>query len=438
MMNRIFLNYPVALALFSIAWSALGANWPQWRGPEFNGSTTEKNLPIAWSQTNGIKWSASLPAYAASTPIVWGNSVFLTSPDAGKDLLLVHVDARTGREVWRKTVASQDREQGRNNMSSPSPVTDGKVVIAMFATGNLCAYDFSGKQIWSRDLAKDYGAFANMWIYGASPLLLGGRLYIPVMQRNPVPPDYRHAQSGGAARESFLLCVDSATGTDLWRHLRVTAAKDESMEAYTTPIPRRVDGRTEILLFGANNLTAHDSLTGAELWRSPDLNTKQVAFWRVVPSPAAVDDLVIVCAPKGEPVFAIRPRGKGQLGADSIAWSWKQQPSDCCTPLAYEGRLFVLNGDRQVLTRIDPRTGRVVWQGSLGAHEIFRASPLGADGKIYCVSESGTVVVLDAGDEFKILATIPMGEAPVRSSMVAADGCLYIRTAKHLYCVGNK
>jgi outer membrane protein assembly factor BamB len=311
-------------------------------------------------------------------------------------------------------------------------VADASRVYALFATGALAAFDHEGKPVWSRNLAADYGAFSVMWIYGASPLLLGDRLIIPVLQRTPVPRDYGFAQDGKAERDSFLLCLDAATGTNLWRQIRKSEAVEETQEAYTTPIPWQRGGKTEILLFGANHLTAHDPASGAELWRSVDLNPSHERWWRVVPSPVAASDLVIVCNPKRAPVHALRP------GADrsaAIAWSFSDFPSDCVTPLLYRGRLYVLDGDRQMMTCLDPASGRKLWEGSLGVRDIFRASPTGADGRVYCLSEKGNTVVLEAGEEFKILATNWLGDEPVRSSIPVADGRVYIRTASTLWCV---
>jgi outer membrane protein assembly factor BamB len=165
------------------------------------------------------------------------------------------------------------------------------------------------------------------------------------------------------------------------------------------------------------------------------LNVKTEPFWRIVPSPVAADGLIFACGPKRDPVLAIKDGGRGLVTDTHLAWKFTEFPSDCATPLFYDQRLFVLDGDRQMMTCLQPQTGRKVWQGNLGVKEIFRASPLGADGKIYCISESGTAVVLAAGEEFKILATNPMGEAPVRSSIAAAQGELFIRTARDLYCV---
>jgi outer membrane protein assembly factor BamB len=421
----------------AILFSAASENWPQWRGPYFNGSTPETNLPSQWSKTENVKWSSELPGYSGATPIVWGDSVFVSSPDAQKNLLLLCFDRKSGAVRWQRVVSKGDRERGRNNMASPSPVTDGTRVFILFATGDIAAFDFEGKELWKRDLGAEYGRFANMWIYGSSPMLYEGKLYVQVLQRTPVPSDYTHAQDGKPERESYLLCLDPASGRNIWRHVRPTDAVDESFEAYTTPIPLQGPNGTEIIVVGGNYVTAHKPQDGAELWRCAGLNDRAQRFWRVVPSPVPADGMVIACGPKRDPVLAIKDSGKGLVTATHVAWRFKEFPSDCVTPLFYEHKLFVLDGDRQMLTRLDAQSGEKVWQGSLGVHEIFRASPTGADSKIYCISEEGTAVVLSAGDQFEVISTIRMGEGPVRASMAAAHGELFIRTAKSLYCIGK-
>jgi outer membrane protein assembly factor BamB len=189
---------------------------------------------------------------------------------------------------------------------------------------------------------------------------------------------------------------------------------------------------------GGNYTTAEDARSGEELWRCGGLNSRNDSYWRVVPSPVVADGMIIACAPKREPVFGIKDGGKGLVTDTHIAWTFKEFPSDCVTPLYYKKKLFVLDGDKKTMTCLDPKTGKTKWQGNLGVREIFRSSPTGADGRIYCISEDGTVVILDAGNEFKILATISMGEGPVRSSIAAANGHLFIRTGKSLYCIGKK
>jgi outer membrane protein assembly factor BamB len=427
---------PLGLAVL-IAASARAENWPQWRGPYFNGSTTESNLPSQWSKTENVAWVAPLPGQSSATPVVWEDCVFVSSPDEQKNLLLICLDQKTGQVRWRKVVAGEARQVGRNNMASPSPATDGKRVFSLFATGDLAAFDLAGQELWKRDLAKDYGRFANMWIYGSSPMLYGGKLYVQVLQRNPRPDNYAHALDDKTERESFLLCLDPLTGKNLWRHVRPTDATDEAQEAYSTPVPYTGKQGAEILVVGGNYVTAHSPDTGAELWRCGGLNDRQEHYWRTVPSAVVADGMIIACGPKRDPVLAIKDGGKGLVTETHLAWKFKEFPSDCVTPLFYQQKLFVLDGDRQMMTCLEPQTGAKKWQGNLGVPDIFRASPTGADGKIYCLSEKGTVVVLDAGDEFKILSIIRMGEAPVRSSIAVAHGALFLRTAKNLYCVRN-
>ncbi len=411
-------------------------NWPQWRGPFFNGSTTETNLPSEWSKTNGIAWTAPLPGFSAATPIVWADAVLVSSPDAQRNLLLICLDRKTGHVQWQKTVAAGDREKGLNNMASPSPVTDGRSVFILYGTGDFAAFDFAGKELWRRDLAGEYGRFAINWLYGGSPLFYRGRLYLAIIQHNP--PEYSHALDDKAKRESFLLCMDPTTGKTLWRQLRPTDALNESQEAYTTPIPLEGQAGPEILLVGGNYVTAHAADTGEELWRCGGLNDRNQRSWRLVPSAVVAQGLVFACGPKRDPVLAIRDGGKGLVTETHIAWRFKEYPSDCVTPLLYRDKLFVLDGDRQMMTCLEPATGAKKWQGNLGVREIFRASPTGADGRIYCISEKGTAVILEAGPEFKVLATIAMGEGPVRSSIAAAHEQLFIRTAQNLYCVGRR
>jgi outer membrane protein assembly factor BamB len=415
--------------------SAHGENWAQWRGPFFNGSTTETNLPTNWSKMQGVLWKTPLPGKSGATPIVWESHVFVVSPDEAKDLRLFCLDKATGAVRWQKVVASGDREQGKNNMASCSPVTEGTRVWAMFGTGDMGCFDFEGNEIWRRSLRKDYGTLAVLFLYGASPLLRDGRLYVPLLQRNP--PVYGHAKDDRPERKSVLLCLDAKTGDTVWEHERKTDAREEAMEAYTTPFPYFGPGGPALVYTGADALTAHDFGTGRELWRFSGLNVKKNPGGRIVPSPVAVPGFVYACGPKREMLVALRADSKGLPDAERVAWRTNQFVPDVCTPLVYQEKLFVLDGDRQMMTCFEPPSGTVLWQARMGVREIFYASPTGADGKVYCLSEEGTAVVLSAGNKFDVLATIPMGEGPCRSSIVAAGGTLLIRTARNLYCIGS-
>jgi outer membrane protein assembly factor BamB len=427
----------VAAILFSNVTLSQADNWPQWRGPNFNGSTSEKNLQTNWSKTENVVWTAPLPGMSGATPEIWNDHDFVSSPDEQKNLNLICLNRVDGKVRWQKQVAVGDKTIGRNNMASPSPITDGKAVFIMFGTGDIAAFDFSGKELWTRNIAKDFGKFSIMWLYGSSPLLHNGKLYVPVLQRDP-PSEYAHAIDDKPTRDSYLLCLDAKTGKDLWRQIRKTDAKMESAESYATPIPFEGKNGTEIIVVGGNCTTGHNAETGEETWRCDGLNAKDGPWMRIVPSPVTGAGMIFACAPKKEPVFAIKSGGKGNITDTHIAWKFDEYPSDCVTPLFYQDKLFVLDGDKQMMTCLDPKTGEKKWQGNLGVREIFRGSPTGADGKIYCYSERGTVVVLDAGKEFKVLSTIRMEEEPCRSSIAVSQGQLFIRTAQNLYCVGKK
>jgi outer membrane protein assembly factor BamB len=265
----------LGLTLFTFA--AQAENWAQWRGPAFNGSSPETGLPQSWSDTEGVKWKTPLPGPSGATPAVWGDSIFVSSPDENKNLLLLCIDRKDGKVRWQKQIAEgADITKGRGNMASPSPVTDGKTVYALYGSGHLAAFDFSGKELWKRNLGADYGKFSIMWIYGASPLLFDGKLYVQVLQRTPAPEEYPGLAGAGGDRESYLLALDPATGKTLWKHVRPTEARVESMESYGTPIPHfGADGKAQLLVIGGDCLTGHEPATGAELWRGYGFNRKR-------------------------------------------------------------------------------------------------------------------------------------------------------------------
>jgi outer membrane protein assembly factor BamB len=319
-------------------------------------------------------------------------------------------------------------------------VTDGKSVYALFGTGDLAAYDFDGKELWKRNLGDDYGKFAIMWIYGSSPLLYKGKLYVQVLQRTPAPADYPGVAGKEGDRESYLLALDPKTGKTLWKHVRPTSARVESMESYATPIPHESGGKAQLLVVGGNCLSGHDPESGKELWRGYGLNRKDGEFMRIVASPVGAGDIAIACGPKQEPVLAFRTNLSGDISDKGVAWTFdEKQTPDVCTPAYANGKLFVLNGDKQVLTCMDPKTGAKLWQGNLGHRDTVRSSPTVADGKIYTISEKGIVVICDANaPELKILSTYQFeGAEPTRSSIVVSNGQLFVRTANALYCIGK-
>jgi outer membrane protein assembly factor BamB len=244
--------------------------------------------------------------------------------------------------------------------------------------------------------------------------------------------------------DSFLLCLDPQSGSNIWRHVRPSDAVQESLEAYSTPMPSECGGRTEIVIVGGDYVTGHDAATGEEMWRGGGLrNFRHRPDSRLVPSPLVAEGLVFVCGAKRNPFLAFHDCGQGDITTNGLAWSYSEYSTDCATPLFYQDKLYMLDGDKQMMVCFDPKSGQVHWQQPLGVHEIFRASPTGADGKIYCLSEHATVVVESAADG-KVLSTIDMGEGDQsdeglsHATIAAAQGCLFVRAPRHLYCVGKK
>ena len=414
-------------------------NWPHWRGPHFNGSSTEQKLPDDFSKTNNVKWIAPLPGPSAATPIVWGDHVFVSSTDLrSKTLRAIALDRGSGKALWHHEVAPGFSLGDSSNFASPSPVTDGNLVYFLYGTGDLVAFDFKGNKVWSRNVQKDYGQFAYQWTYGASPTLFDGKLYLQVLQRD-VPVHGRGCKDGPC--ESYLLALNPKTGEELWRHVRPSDAAQESKEAYSTPIPFAHNGRAEILISGGDCLSGHDAKTGKELWRWGSWNPMRITHWRLVPSPVASEPGALVCAPKGAPVFSVKPGGQGKLDDSWIRWKSEDREvsSDVCTPLYYQGRYYVLNGERRTLARVDPATGKPDWVGELGSRIKIEGSPTGADGKIYFQNFRGEVFIVEAREKFNLLRTIPMGDDgddQLRSTIAVSQGNLYIRTGSKLYCVG--
>ncbi|MHC4431358.1 MAG: outer membrane protein assembly factor BamB family protein [Planctomycetota bacterium] len=415
--------------------------WPHWRGPNFNGSTDERDLPTDWSQTGGIAWSVDLPGSSAATPIIWDDRVFISGVDAARKMLVAMCfDRSNGRLLWQHDITEGISRDRRSTFAASSPVTDGKIVVFFYARGELACFDMEGNRQWERNLHDDYGEFAIQWTPASSPTLFGGKLFIQVLQRDV--PARGHGMRD-RVNESYILAADPRTGKTLWRHIRPSEAVAESREAFSTPIPAFIDGRQQLLVAGGDALTGHDLETGRELWRWGTWNPRRIGHWRLVPSPVAAGDIALACAPKNDPIYAIRVKGTGVYDDSSIAWvsrEVREVSSDVPTPAYYDGDFFVLSDLRKALSRVEPQTGEVKWTISTPGRAKYEASPLAADGKIYLIDHSGEVAIVDA-DDGAILKRIemdkPSGLTAVRASIVAAHGQIFIRTTQRLFCVGK-
>jgi outer membrane protein assembly factor BamB len=420
----------------STLFGALAADWPQWRGPNFNGSTDEKGLPSEFSKDSAA-WTLDMPGPSASTPVVFGDRVFTSTVDAEKKILLAMcLDRKTGKVLWSNKTGEGISRDNMSNYASPSPAADKDRVFFFYGNGTLVAFDHAGKELWNRSITQDYGDFAFQWTFSSSPLLYGGKLYLQVLQRDT--PVHGKGKEGG---ESFLLAMDPATGKELFRHVRPSDAAAESHEAFSTPIPFKNQNREEILVVGGDCITGHDPASGKELWRWGTWNPNRIGHWRLVPSPVTGGGVVLACAPKGSPVFAVKAGAKGTVDDSALAWKSEKREvtSDVATPLFMDNDFFILAEDKRVLSRVEAANGNVKWTAELPGRKKYEASPTGADGKIYLMNFGGEVVVVDA-KEGKVLNTVAMGDESddkTRSTIVASHGQLFIRTNKKLFSIGN-
>jgi len=434
-------SVPVLLVatISGLATAALAQNWPNWRGPNFDGSSPGAGYPAEFSKDDKVAWKAELPGEGASTPVVWGDSVFLTSVDEDAEGVVgIHLDAVSGKILWSEKFGEGVRRDSRSTYAGASPVTDGERVFFFSGAGDLAAYDYDGEQLWHRNIQDDYGEFAFLWTFSSTPQLWDGTLYLQVLQRD-VPVNGRGRTDGPI--ESYLLAMDPATGETKWKQARPSRAVKESREAFSTPIPVVHEDREEIVIAGGDALTGHDPETGEELWRWGTYNPERISHWRLVPSPVYGEGVLLVSAPKGDPIYAIEAGGSGDLPASANLWTskGKEVTADVPTPLFYDGYFYVLNGRNKFLSCLHPTTGKVVWSRHLDAKVKLEASPTGVDGKIYLLSHLGEVLVYSAGaDGGELLHSTTFGEAQstnIRASIVPANGALYIRTDDVLWAV---
>jgi len=396
-------------------------HWPQWRGPMLNGISSEKNLPVQWSTTQNVTWKLAMPERSGATPIVWGDHVFLNVGE-GSSLALWAVDRTNGAVRWKRPLGDGNRRMMKQQMSSPSPVTDGRTVWVMTGTGVLKAFDFAGKELWSRDIQADYGRFGLQWGYASSPLLFEDSLYVQVLHG-------MHTDD-----PSYVLRIDKASGKTIWRVLRPTAARFESPDAYTTPALLRNGNSTEIVITGGDVVTGHEPATGKELWRADGLNPTNNGSFRVVASPVVHGDLLF--APSRErPLLALKPGGRGDVTASHVLWSFNNGP-DVPTPVTDGTYLYSIN-DRGILYCLDARTGKVVYGPQRLRNATYSGSAVLADGKIYITDEDGVTTVFRSGPKFELLAENDLQDYTL-SSPAVSDGQIFVRTASFIYAIGKR
>jgi outer membrane protein assembly factor BamB len=418
--------YAVATVAIVIAGSTLSAdNWPHWRGPLANGHSGEKGLPVKWSPTENVAWKLGLPSRSGATPIIWGDRIFLNVAlaDGDGDLEFWVVDRAKGDVVWKRPLGGGNMRARKQNMSSPSPVTDGKYVWVMTGTGVFKAFDFSGKELWARDIQKDYGPFGLNWGYASSPLLHGDSLFVQVLHGMKTDDP------------SYLLRIDTTTGKTLWKVERPTQAIRESPDSYTTPLAVKVGNGFEIVTVGGDVVTGHDPKDGKELWRLGGLNPENNPNYRIVASPFVISDGMVGAPSRVKPLVALKPGGRGDVTESHKVWSFDRGP-DVPTPIS-DGKYVYVVDDRGVVHCLDAKTGAIVYGPERLKPGTYSASPVLADGKIYITNEDGLTSVFAPGPKFELIAENAL-EDYCLSSPAISDGQIFIRTTTNLWAIGDR
>jgi outer membrane protein assembly factor BamB len=429
-------------ALGLLAQTVSAGNWPQWRGPDGSGISTEKNLPSEWSPTKNIKWKTPIDGRSHSSPIVWGKMIFLTTAiegaevpgaKAAKHMLgdkefvhpdsigankkhtfkVIAVDRDSGKIVWQQTAwegTPYDDRHRKSSYAASTPATDGKMVYAFFGTEGLYAYDFKGKLAWKAQI----GNIATLGMGAAtSPILFDNLVIVQADEDN--------------GEASFIVALDKKTGKEVWK-----ASRKGVQVSWSTPLLVKTASRTELIASGTEFVIGYDPATGKELWRHKGVESN------AIPSPVANNEMVYLVA--GFPAkiaMAIRLGQNGDLtGTPNVPWKYEKGTAYVPSPILYGDYLY-LTTDRGILTALDAKTGEVKYEGGrIPIPATFTASPVAFEGKILMTSEDGDTFIIKAGPKHEIIGTNSVGEA-VYASPAIADGRIFIRGEKNLYCIGG-
>ena len=427
--------------------SAKGS-WPSFRGPSASGVSDGQHLPDAWNGVTGegIRWRINVPGLAHSSPVVWGDRLFLTSAissrgkatfkpglygdgDASDDRsphkwMLYAIDKRSGRIEWERVAAEgepRNKRHIKSTYASATPATDGRVVVAWFGSEGVHAYDVTGRALWKVELGRvDMGAYdlpSYEWGPASSPIIWNGIVFLQC----------------DTQADSFVLALDAYTGRTIWKTER------QELPSWGTPTVVTTSAGAELVTNGSNYIRAYDPRTGKELWKLGG-SSKITA-----PTPIGANGLVVVASGRApeRPLFAVRPGSRGditltgtQTSSETIAWSKTGRGSYMPTPLAYRGILYVLNNNG-VFDAYELETGAEIYRQRLEpVGSGFSASPVAADGRVYLPSEDGDILVIAAGREFKRIASNSLGDL-IMATPALSDGTMYVRTASALFAIGR-
>jgi outer membrane protein assembly factor BamB len=423
-------------------------SWPSFRGPNASGVADGQHLPDRWNGKTGenLLWRAPIPGLAHSSPVVWGERVFVTSAisskptatfkpglygdgDASDDLsrhkwMLYAIDKRTGAIVWERTAFEgepRNKRHIKSTYASASPTTDGRIVVAWFGSHGVHAYDVDGNPLWNVDLGRvDMGAYdipSYEWGPASSPIIWNGLVLLQC----------------DTQADSFVIALDAQTGKTVWKTDR------QELPSWGTPTVFANGDRAELITNAANYIRGYDARTGEELWRLGG-SSKITA-----PTPIFANGLIIIASGRRpeRPIFAVRPGARGDLTLEkektssaAIAWSKTARGSYMPTPLVYDGILYVLNNDG-VFDAYEVETGKEIYRQRLEPiGSGFSASPVAADGRIYLSNEDGEMLVVAAGRAFRLISTNTMGEL-LMATPALSDGVMYVRSSSSLFAIGT-
>lgn len=421
-------RFALAALAVTLASPAYAANWPAWRGPNQDGTTSETKFPTRWSPTQNVRWRVDLPERGNSTPIVWNDQVFITqSVEATRSRSVLAFDRESGRALWRAGADGAEKESTHedNPYCAASPVTDGKTVVANFGTAGVWAFDLAGKTRWHRDL----GPQQHGWGYSSSPVIHGSRV---IVYHGPGPG-------------SKLAAFDLTTGDVAWQLDLPEPVPTERTDGFKgrtpgmigmfgSPVIVKAGERAEIVLGFPESVRGHAEADGRELWRVLGLNPL------VYTSPVPAADKVIVMGGFNGSTLAIRTGGSGDVTATHRLWrDERSKKNRIGSAVVRDGHIYLVNMDG-FFECLDLATGRQLWEERLdgpGANDASWSSVTLAGDKIYALNRSGDGFVLRAAPKFEVLATNTVGE-PLNASPALANGEIFIRTWKGLWCISEK
>jgi outer membrane protein assembly factor BamB len=418
----------VSMMVWVATVSGLGENWPGFRGPTGQGHSSEKNPPTYWGPQTNVVWKTMIAGEGWSSPIVWADRVYVTAAtDEGTQCHVIALDRRNGKILWDTIVFPQKtrRKEYRNSWATPTPTTDGKAVYAVFGGGGVAAVDWNGDLLWT-NLDVDFYSRHGL---GASPVLHDG-LLIQAYDGSSAEfdPSDKDAERVGWQipwDKSFIVGLDTKTGKRVWMGKR-----GMSRIAHVTPLVLDIDGGKQLVSGAGDRVQGFNLKTGELIW------SIYAQGEGVVPSP--VSGYGMLFAPSGFEKTTLRgirlKNMHGDLTGTHVVWEEIRGVPTQPSPIYVNPRLYAIS-DGGILTCYNPRNGQVLWQERVGG--IYSASPVYADGRIYFVSENAGTTIVDAGPDFKIVSTCPLDEH-CQASPAISHGKIFIRTGKHLFCIGSK